>query len=200
MNIPLAYRTDFDEFCVRIRSDQKADLIGGVIYMASPENLHTNRLAKLLIMLMDGVIEAHASGEFFYSRVAFRLDEENAPEPDLAFVRTARLGILHEGYVGGAPDLAIEIVSPDSVERDYVTKRDLYARFGVEEYWIIDPLEERVTLYRLGSGRKYRSIRPQGKRYVSRVLPGWALDPTWLWQDPLPSATTLLPELLGDEK
>ncbi len=200
MNIPRSYHVDFEQFCQVIREDQKADLIEGVIHMASPENLRSNDLGCLLLILMRGVASARSSGRVFYSRVAFRLDEENAPEPDLAFVSTARLGILREGHVAGAPDLALEIVSPESVERDYTTKRDLYARFGVREYWIVDPLEERVTLLGLGSGRKYRSIRPRSGRFVSVVLPGWSLDPRWLWQDPLPDPLPLLRELLGDSE
>lgn len=198
MNIPLAHRVDFGQFCELIHDHQKADLINGVIYMASPENLRANDLVLLLGCLMRGLAEAHDSGRCFISRVAFRLDGSNAPEPDLAFVSTARLGILRDGYVDGPPDLALEIVSPESVERDHTAKRDLYARFGVREYWIVDPLEERLLLYRLGSARAYRAIRPRGGRYFSEVLPGWWLKAEWLWQDPLPSSTVLLRELLGE--
>jgi Uma2 family endonuclease len=197
VNIPLTYRVDFEQFCLRIREDQKADLIAGVIHMASPENLQANDLGGLLSFLMRGIVEAHASGRVFVSRVAFKLDDENAPEPDLAFVAARRVDILRDGYVDGPPDLALEIVSPESVERDHVTKQALYARFGVREYWIVDPLQQEVTLLRLGSRRRYRSIRPRGGRLHSEVLPGWFLDPTWLWQDPLPGAVALLREMLG---
>jgi Uma2 family endonuclease len=198
MNIPLQYRVDFDQFCLRIREDQKADLIAGVIYMASPENLHANDLGGLLAFLMRGIVEAHASGRVFSSRVAFKLDDENAPEPDIAFVAATRLGILREGYVDGPPDLSLEIVSPESVDRDHTTKQALYARFGVREYWIVDPLQQLVMLLRLGSRRRYRTIRPRGGRFHSDVLPGWFLDATWLWQDPLPAALPLLQQMLGD--
>lgn len=135
-------------------------------------------------------------GKVFVSRVAFRLDEKNGPEPDMAFVRAEHLHRVQRGRVDGPPDLAVEIVSPDSLDRDYGKKRDQYERFGVEEYWIVDELEERVTLLHLGADGRYREIPPEEGFLRSRVLPGFQLRPEWFWQSPRPGEWDLLNQML----
>src|SRR5205809_264417 len=80
----------------------------------------------------------------------------------------------------------IYIVSPDSVERDYVLKRAKYEQARVREYWIIDEFEQKVILLRLGTDGKYRGIRARRGELRSQVLHGFWLRPEWLWQRPLP--------------
>src|SRR5262245_51207439 len=137
----LAARTGFytfDDFCVLVKDGQKADLIDGVIYMASPDSLESDELVVWLLRLVGDYAEINALGKVTGSRRAYRLDEKNSPEPDLAFVLKERAHLARKGHFDGPPDLAIEIVSPESVERDYHKKRALYQRAGVAEYWIID--------------------------------------------------------------
>jgi Uma2 family endonuclease len=187
----------FDEFCRRVREDQKADLIDGVIYMASPENTDANRLEGWLYRVIADFADARDLGEVFISRVAMRLDKHNGPEPDILFVRKERLGLVERGGIRGAADLAVEIVSPDSVERDYEQKRDQYEQFGVAEYWIVDQEMQKVTLLRLGRGKKYREVRPKKGELHSTVLTGFWLRPEWIWQDPLPSKVDVLNQILA---
>ncbi len=187
---------DFDDFCALVREDQKADLIDGIIYMASPDNTDANRLNGWLYTLISIFARRMDLGEVFFSRVAFRLDSRNGPEPDIAFVRKDRLNLVKRGRVDGPPDLAVEIVSPDSVERDYGKKRDKYERFGIREYWIVDEVEERVTMLRLDAAGGYQEIRPEKGSLRSEVLPGFFLRPQWCWQRPLPDELELLQEML----
>ena len=79
-------RYTFDDFLVLIRDKEKADLLDGVIHMASPEAPETNRLFVWLIGLLDDYVELLKLGEVFGSRVAFRLEGSSGPEPDIAFV------------------------------------------------------------------------------------------------------------------
>src|SRR5690348_14152881 len=98
----------FDEFCRIVDGKQKADLIDGVIHMASPDNTDANALTGWLFWAIQGYVEENDLGEVFVNRVAFRLSGTNAPEPDLAFVRKGRLAAVHRGFVQGPPDLAVE--------------------------------------------------------------------------------------------
>jgi Uma2 family endonuclease len=186
----------FDDFCLLVGDGQKADLIDGVIYMASPDNTAVNRLNVWLSTLMWMFAQQHDLGNVYASRVAFRLDDMNSPEPDIGFVRKRRLHLVKRGSVDGPPDLAVEVVSPDSVERDYGKKRELYEQFGVEEYWIVDELEQRVTLLRRQKSGRFREVRSKQGRLESHVLPGFYLRSEWCWQDPLPSVKQLLEEML----
>src|SRR5262249_54557527 len=107
----------FEDFCVLVNDGKKADLLDGVIHMASPDNTDANELNAWLLALMLLFAQRKKLGKVYMSRVAFRLDDCNAPEPDIGFVRKARLKTVRRGQVDGPPDLAVEIVSPDSVDR-----------------------------------------------------------------------------------
>jgi Uma2 family endonuclease len=131
-------------------------------------------------------VEERELGRVFGSRVAFRLGEKQGPEPDIAFVATENLHRVKRGHVDGPPDLALEIVSPDSVERDYVHKREQYRQAGVPEYWIVDELQESVLLLRRSAAGAYREVKPRKGVLQSQALPGFWLRPEWLWQQPRP--------------
>jgi Uma2 family endonuclease len=187
----------FEDFCLLVRDGQKGDLIDGVIYIAPPEDTDTNQLFLWLIGLMDLFVKQKRLGQVFGSRVAFRLDEGNSPEPDIAFVRKERKHLVQRGHVAGPPDLAVEIVSPESVDRDYGAKREQYRRAGVAEYWIVDEMEQTVTLLHLDARQRYREVRPRNGRLHSRVLPGFWIDPEWLWQDPRPGLIDVFQQILA---
>jgi Uma2 family endonuclease len=137
-------------------------------------------------------------GQVYGPRVAFRLAKKQGPEPDIAFVQKRRLHRVHRGFVKGPPDLVIEIVSPESVDRDYIAKREQYRRARVREYWIVDELHQRVTLLRLTASGAYREVRPRRGTLESKVVPGFRLRLEWLWQNPLPEELEVLAELLED--
>jgi Uma2 family endonuclease len=195
--IPRPAAISFEEFCKIIKEGDKGDLLDGVIHMASPDNTDANRLNLWLGGLIDLYVEERDLGLVFTSRVAFRLGDKQGPEPDVAFVRKERRRLVRRGYVDGPPDLAVEIVSPDSVERDYEDKREQYRTAGVVEYWIVDELKQKVTVYQLAARGRYQEVRPQKGVLHSRVLPGFWLRPGWLWQEPRPRKTTVLVEILG---
>lgn len=190
----------FEDFCALIRNGQKADLIDGVIYMASPDNTDANSLFMWLGGLIHLFLEEKGLGKVYGSRVAFRLGETNGPEPDIAFVRSDRLHLVKRGFVQGGPDLAIEIVSPESEERDYVKKRKQFEEAGVPEYWIVDEPKQKVTLLRLGKEGTYREVRPKKGIFTSKALSGFWLRVEWLWQEPLPKTLTVLREILGPQE
>jgi len=144
----------WEDFCVLVREDQKADLIDGVIYMASPENTDANEMFGWLFTLMELFVEEFQLGQIYGSRVAVRLGVKTAPEPDILFVSKKHLHRVKRGGIDGAPDIAVEIVSPESIDRDYNLKRLKYEKAGVPEYWIIDEIEETITLLRLGADAK----------------------------------------------
>jgi Uma2 family endonuclease len=196
-SVPKATAYTFEDFCSLVREGQKADLIDGVIYMASPDNTEANDLFGWLLGLMKFFVAAKDLGKVYGSRVAFRLDDRNGPEPDVAFVRKDRLHLVQRGYVKGPPDLAVEIVSPESVDRDYEEKRRQYQEAGVTEYLIVDPMEQKVILLRLSPRGKYREVRPKRGEVHSEALPGFWLRPEWLWQDPLPNPLDVLMQLLS---
>jgi Uma2 family endonuclease len=188
---------DYADFCRLVGEKQKADLIDGVIYMASPENTDADSLFLWLVTVLELYVEARKLGRVFGSRVALRLDEKNAPEPDISFVRKSRLALVKRGGIEGAVDLAIEIVSPDSVERDYQKKFWQYQRAGVAEYWIVDEMLRTVTAYRLSPNGAYEAVLLKNGVLHSRAVTGFWIRPEWLWRHPRPNRLKILKQLLG---
>jgi Uma2 family endonuclease len=188
----------FEDFCALVPDGQKADLIDGVIYIASPDNTDADDLFGWLFAVVSIYVEEKKLGRIFGSRVAFRLDETNSPEPDISFLRIEDADRIERGRVEGPPDLAIEIVSPDSVERDYKKKRKQYQRAGVSEYWIIDEEEQKILLLRLNARGRYEEVPPRRGKLHSEVLPGFWLDPNWFWKPPRPPRLAVVRQLLAE--
>jgi len=90
-----------EEFYCLVPDGQKADLIDGVIYLASPDTRRSDRLGGFIKFLMQGYAAVQGLGEVYGSRFAFELSQFRAPEPDAAFVRTERLHLVNERRMVG---------------------------------------------------------------------------------------------------
>src|SRR5207237_8891550 len=97
----------------------------------------------------------------------------------------------------GGPNIAVEIVSRDSRQRDYGEKKQLYAEAGVSEYWIIDPIQRRVEFHRLGAGRYALVPLEHNRIFRSAELEGFWLDVAGLLTESLPKAYERLQEILA---
>jgi Uma2 family endonuclease len=189
----------FEDFCALVPDGEKADLIDGVIYMASPDNIEAARVFTWLFRLLCEYVEIRDLGEVYALRVAFRLDDGAGPEPDIGFLSKKNLRRAFRGYVEGPPDLALEIVSPESAERDYVAKRQLYEKHGVREYWIVDEGLKHIMLLRMDATGHYREVQARNGILRSKVISQFWLNPDWLWQQPRPRVRTVLRRILKGE-
>lgn len=89
---------------------------------------------------------------------------------------TGRLDIIKENFVEGAPDLVVDVLSPSSLEKDRQLKRKLYARNGVQEYWIVDPDAKTIEVLTLSQDEFQRHSFFRGEKELSSlVLPGFRL-------------------------
>jgi Uma2 family endonuclease len=181
----------FDEFVEIVPDGQKADLLDGVIYMASPDNTDAAGVNSWLGSLIHDFVEKKDLGSVYFSRVAYRLGRKWAPEPDIGFVPKEWEPTRRRGFIDGPPALAVEIVSPDSVGRDYIQKRAAYQKSGVPEYWIIDPDEKKATFLVLRASR-YEALKPVNHILTSKALSGFRLDERWLWKTPRPRVHDVL--------
>lgn len=126
-----------------------AELIDNVIYMSpSPVKNHQQVLQTIFRRLSES-IEDSGRGEIIIAPFDVYLDStSNAVQPDISIILKGNNGYSKpNGHFHGAPDIIIEILSSGNKEYDLVKKKDLYERFGVKEYWIVDPWKRR--------GRKY---------------------------------------------
>ncbi len=132
---------------------KRYEIIDGDLFMAPAPDTDHQDISGNLFVLLRRFVRRHQLGRVFYAPYDVVLAEHDIVEPDIIFVATENAHIITEKNIQGAPDLVIEIVSPSSRERDRVRKFRRYARFGVPEYWIIEPDEETVEVFTLVEGK-----------------------------------------------
>lgn len=115
-------------------------------------------------------------GKVFYAPLRLQIREGKFREPDLLLVRDSADPRRQDAYWLGA-DLVVEIVSADDPERDIVVKRADYAEGGIPEYWIVNPLDETITVLRL-EGEQYveYGVFRRGEEATSALLEGFSVD------------------------
>lgn len=152
------------------------ELIEGELFASrAPNTEHQRRSGNLFGHLWNLVRECEL-GEVFAAPYDVHLVPGTVFEPDIIFVSKARLSIIKEGCIEGAPDLVVEVISDSSRMMDRFVKRDRCAEFGVLEYWLFDPVEPRIEVLRLEAG-KYRLVGSYGPKDAleSPTFPGFRL-------------------------
>jgi Uma2 family endonuclease len=153
------------------------------------------RRHQWVVVKLTGAIDAHVTagdlGEVYVAPFDVILADTTIVQPDLTFVAKDRLGTLADRGVEGSPTLAVEVISPYTGRIDRSTKLNLYARFGVPYYWIVDPVARTIDVYRLGgtpagSARTAAAAYTEPQRFSDALadlppFPGLTLDATSLW-------------------
>ena len=158
--------------------DERYELIDGELIMSpSPRWIH-QRTAIKLGTILHIFVERHNLGAVCYAPMDVVLAYTDVVQPDLLFVSRERLHIITENNIQGAPDLAVEILSPSTSARDRGYKRDLYAKHGVKEYWQVDTDAKRITVLSLNADGDYDvvAVYGVGQTLASPLLPGFALN------------------------
>ena len=128
-----------------------AELIENVIYMSpSPVTSHQKVLQLIFRRLSEG-IEDQGKGEIIIAPFDVYLDESsNAVQPDVVVILNSNAGALNpNGHFHGVPDFIVEVLSPGNKDHDLIKKKELYERFGVKEYWVVDPQTKQTQGFQL---------------------------------------------------
>lgn len=153
-----------------------AELLDGEIFMVPAPIPEHQRVSGKLYSLLLRFVERNQLGEIFFSPIDVFLDERNVVQPDLIFISKARNSIVREKRIEGAPDWVAEILSEGNAYHDLKTKKKLYEKHGVLEYWIVDPMERSVEVFSNGeSGFKLIASSGSGK-IASAVLGGFSIE------------------------
>ncbi|GAB5520302.1 MAG: Uma2 family endonuclease [Rhodothermales bacterium] len=142
-------RLNYEDYCALPEDGKRYEIIDGDLFMSpAPSFWHQRYLVRMLTSI-GKYLELHPVGEVVVAPLDVILDEENIVQPDLIFISTAKSHLIVKRGLEGAPDLVVEVLSPSNRRRDEVAKRTLYERFGVEEYWMVDPEADTVRVHRL---------------------------------------------------
>ena len=152
--------------------DKRYEILNGNRYCVfSPDTGH-QRISRNLVVDLVRHVNDEGLGEILHSPYDLILSRKNVAQPDIIFVRKERSGIIGEINLQYAPDLVIEILSVESRNRDLEIKRRIYAQFGIQEYWVIDPNASTVEVL-VWSELGYVRIRTYKKteRLSSPLMP-----------------------------
>lgn len=187
----------YEEF-LRKYEGQYAEYVGSKVIVNMTVTETHNRLTNFLSTLMQVFVEQKKLGKIYGEPYQMKMEidgEIRGREPDIFFVKTENTERIGEQYFEGGADLVVEVVSPESVNRDTQEKFREYEKAGVEEYWLIDYSRRTAKFYGFDKNRKYKllPISPEGK-FKSRVIEKMWIDTNWFWQKELPNLIDVLKE------
>jgi Uma2 family endonuclease len=145
-----------------------AELIDNRLYMSpSPIFNHQDVLAEIAFHLRTLLSN---KGIVVISPFDVKLDQtKNAVQPDIVVILKSNPNQIKEGRYSGVPDLLVEVLSPGNKEYDLIVKKELYERFGVKEYWVVDPDTKLALVFSLQENR-YQKISESIAKIHSDLL------------------------------
>lgn len=148
-----------------------------LIMSPSPNPFHQRISFELSILLGNFLKSTKNKGFAVAAPMDVRLDDGNVYQPDFLFISASRVNKLVKGIIEGAPDLVIEILSPSNGYYDLRQKKDIYEKYGVQEYIIIDPLQQSAEVYVLKNNAFFIDQKVQSPgTFHSNVLKGFSVD------------------------
>jgi Uma2 family endonuclease len=165
----------YEDYLYLPEDGKRHELIDGEHYVTPAPTTKHQAISFNLSVLLGSFLRDSKTGRLFAAPFDVVLSDTDVVQPDLVYISTKRSAILTEANLQGAPDLAIEILSPGTRRTDLVTKRHLYEKFGVQEYWVVDPEIETVQVHRLRDGRYERHELAAGEALTSALFPGLSL-------------------------
>ena len=151
-------KLDYDDFWSLPDDGNRYEIIDGKLYVTPAPAMRHQIVANRLQYLLNRHLNGRGLGHAFAAPTAVILGPYRQVQPDLLFISREKSKLVTSKEVDGAPDLAVEIVSPSSKKADRVVKSAAYAESGISWYWIVDPDERTIEEYQLENGQ-YRLIR-----------------------------------------
>jgi Uma2 family endonuclease len=148
-----------------------------LIMSPSPIPFHQLISRRLIKAISDFLGDKIDDGFLVYAPMDVKLDDGNVLQPDILYVIPERKAQIVNECVEGAPDLVIEILSPSNAYYDLRQKKNIYEKYGVKEYIIIDPIEQSAELYSLKEGIYELYQKAQNNEQLNSVLlPGLSIE------------------------
>lgn len=151
---------------------QPMELINGeLIVSPAPVPRHQRIILNTAFTLRD--ITKTTGGKVYVSPIDVYLDEGQVPQPDVVYLAPDSQCEVTDKRLVGPPDLVVEVFSPGSVRHDKIDKFGIYERYGVREYWMLDPQEQYIEVYRRdGDTLIHQGVYGPGQTFTSAVLAG----------------------------
>jgi len=191
--MPTAARADsrltYDDFLLFPDDGKRHEIIDGEHYVTPSPNLRHQRLVGRLFLSIGNYLAAHpGAGQLFLAPLDVVLSYHDVVEPDLLFVAGDQTAIMTEKNIQGPPALVIEVISKSTRKKDAQTKRRLFERTGVREYWLVDPELDLVQVLRASATGKLVRVEELAAEddatLTTPLLEGWHLSMRALFAPP----------------
>jgi Uma2 family endonuclease len=148
-----------------------AELINNQIYMSPAPLFKHQKTIQSIFKELDKLVDEKEKGTVIVAPYDIKLDKSrNSVQPDIIVILKSNQNQINEfGRFEGVPDLLVEVLSPSNKEYDLIKKKDLYEKFGVKEYWIVDP-ETKLALGFVLNGNAYDKISEEIGKISSPLL------------------------------
>ena len=159
-----------------LESDKRYELLDGRLVAVPARNTAHQTVSIRLMTRVYLYVEQNGLGRIYHAPFDVLFTDFDVVQPDLLFITQDRKHIITPDNVRGAPDLTVKKLSPSSTSwMGWRDKRDLYAKHGVLEYWIIDPTNRIVSVMQLRDGvLEIEQTCAEGDSATSMVLDGFS--------------------------
>lgn len=141
--------------------------------MAPAPNRFHQGISSNIEFILAKYLETHPVGMVYHAPFDVFLTDINVFQPDIVFITKNNYKVLTDIGVEGTPDFVVEILSPKTAKLDLDPKRHIYAKAGVEELWIVDPIKKTLSVYRLQEDPETpKSILGTSDAYGTTLFPG----------------------------
>ncbi len=167
---------------------KRHEIIDGEHFVTPSPNTKHQAVSTNLAAILWTYLQEHPIGAVFAAPLDVVFSDFDVVEPDILYISRERAGVLTEKHVRGAPDLVVEILSPGTRKTDEATKRRLYERFDVTEYWVVDPELDAIKIYRRVKGAFARVAElgaEAGDTLTTPLLPGFAVSLAAVFASPI---------------
>ena len=185
MTKPTALRWTYRDYLALPDDGRRYELIDGELLLnPSPVPRH-QRVSFRLAVLLDAHLRESKLGVLYPAPSDVVLSDDTVVQPDiLVFLSEHRSRTTEKAHFG-PPDLAVEVLSPSTAQRDRIRKLELYGRHGVSEYWIVDPETRAIEIFALDAGRlRKASTHDSGEIRSVAVLPGFSAAHSEIFGEP----------------
>lgn len=186
VNLEPRTRLTYEDFLLFPDDGRRHELLDGEhVVTPSPFLRHQVAVGNLYLALATH-IRGRKLGRVFLAPFDIVLSQYDVVEPDLLYLGQDRLDRITEKNVQGSPDLAIEVLSTSTRSRDRTTKRRIYRKFGVREYWMVDTKAQEVTVVRFAANPRRRDeelVLGAPDTLTSPLFPEWSLAVAEIFAD-----------------
>ncbi len=166
-----------DDYMALPDDGKRYELINGELILAAAPLAPHQFVIAALIEFLRSFARRQGLGKVAGAPFDVFLARDIVLQPDVLFISNARMHILREGRIHGAPDLVVEVLSPSTESRDRNDKARLYWRHGVLEYWLVDTSRRTIEVFGAGrTGFELLAVYDEGDSLESPTLSGLSLD------------------------